>query len=258
MNEIKISLLHLALEPGALARNYALLERAIRTASALQADWVVAPELSISGYEFNDAIGTGWMAVHPDSWTLGICRLASILKLTILFGHAECDTTGCLYNVAIMVSADGLVMARHRKINTRAESWATPGKRAQATDWNGLVVGIVICADAYTRDVAEDLRGQGAQLLISPAAWGPGLHGPEGEWEQRTRETGLPLVVCNRTGPEKKLDFTGAESLFVKHGKKLLSYWSERSAVLTFDLDLKEMMPLASDFSITYLSSGTV
>jgi hypothetical protein len=59
-------------------------------------------------------------------------------------------------------------------------------------------------------------------------------------------------------GPEKKLDFTGAESLFVKQGKKLLSYWSERSAVLTFDLDLKEMLPLSSGFSIDYLSRGTV
>jgi N-carbamoylputrescine amidase len=165
--------------------------------------------------------------------------------------------TGRLYNIAIMVRADGLIMARHRKINTRAEPWAAPGKRAQATDWNGLVVGILICADVYTRDIAEDLRGQGAQL-VSPAAWGPGLNGPDGHWEQRTRETGLPLVVCNRTGPEKKLDFTGAESVFVKHGKKLLSYWSERSAVQTFDLDLKEMLPLSSGFSITYLSRGTV
>jgi N-carbamoylputrescine amidase len=64
-------------------------------------------------------------------------------------------------------------------------------------------VGILICADVYTRDIAEDLRGQGAQLLVSPAAWGPDLNGPEGEWEQRTQETGLPLVVCNRTGPRK-------------------------------------------------------
>ena len=196
------------------------------------------------------------MAIHPDSWTLGICKLASLLKLTILFGHAERDATGRLYNIAIMVGADGLIMARHRKIKTRAEPWAAPGKRAQAANWNGLVVGILICADAYTSDIAEDLRGQGARLLVSPAAWGPGLYGPEGEWEQRTRETGLPLIVCNRTGPEKKLDFTGAESLFVKRGKKLLSYWSDRSAVLTFDLDLKEMLPLSSGFSITYLSRG--
>jgi len=253
MNQIRISLLHLALKPGALAQNYGLLERGIRTASALQADWVVAPELSISGYEFNDAIGTEWIAAHPDSWTLGICKLASILKLTILFGHAESGKLGRLYNIAVMVGADGEIIARHRKINTHAEWWAEPGNRANAVDWNGLAVGILICADAYTGEIAEELRAQGTQLLVSPAAWGPGLYGPEGEWEQRSRETGLPLIVCNRTGAEKRLNFTGAESLFVKHGIKLLSHCSERSAVLTFDLNLKEMLPLSNVFSISYL-----
>jgi len=58
MNRIRVSLLHLALKPGALTRNHGLLERGIRTASTLGSDLVVAPELSISGYEFNDAIGT--------------------------------------------------------------------------------------------------------------------------------------------------------------------------------------------------------
>jgi 5-aminopentanamidase len=252
MNRIKISLLHLALKPGALAENYGLLERGIRTASALQADWVVAPELSISGYEFNDTIGTEWIAAHPDSWTLGICKLASILKLTILFGHAERSTSGRLYNIAVIVGADGKLIAHHRKINT-PERWAEPGKRANAVDWNGLGVGILICADAYTGEIAQDLRTQGAQLLVSPAAWGPGQNGPEGEWEQRSQQTGLPLIVCNRTGAENKLDFTRAESLFVKHGTKVLSHCSARSAVLTFDLNLTEMLPLSSGFSVCYL-----
>ena len=61
MNEIKISLLHLALEPGALAHNYALLERAIRTASALKADWVVAPELrSLAMSSMTQLEPSGW------------------------------------------------------------------------------------------------------------------------------------------------------------------------------------------------------
>jgi predicted amidohydrolase len=253
MNQIRISLLHLALQSGALARNYALLERGLRTASALQADCVVAPELSISGYEFNDVIGTEWIATQPDSWTMSIRELASQLRLTILFGHAERDAWGRLYNIAAMVGSHGEIIAWHRKINTHAEPWAESGKRAIVGNWNGLTIGILICADAYTREIAEDLRAQGARLLVSPAAWGPGLHGPEGEWERRSCETGLPLIVCNRTGAEKRLDFTGAESLFVKQGMKLLSHSSERSTVLTLDLGLKEMLPLSSAFSVTYL-----
>jgi len=253
MKQIRICLLHLALAPTALAQNYALLERGIRTASELHADLVVAPELSISGYQFNDTIGTEWIAAHPDSWTLGICELASTLKLTILFGHAERAPSGRLHNIAIIIGADGGIIARHRKINTQAERWAEPGDRAVGASWNGPTVGILICSDAYTGEVAEDLRAQGARLLVSPAAWGPGEYGPEGEWEQRTRETGLPLIVCNRTGAEKTLSFTRAESLFVKNGAKLLSHRSERSAVLTFELNLMDMLPSSDAFGVTYL-----
>ena len=73
----------------------------------------------------------------------------------------------------------------------------------------GTPVGIVICADAYRNDVAGLLKDRGARLLVSPASWGPGDCGPVGEWEQRTLDTGLPIMVCNRSGWEADdLDFT--------------------------------------------------
>jgi hypothetical protein len=55
-------------------------------------------------------------------------------------------------------------------------------------------------------------------VLVSSAAWAPGLYGPNGEWEQYTRDTGLPLLVCNRSGPDLALTFTEAESVAVKDG----------------------------------------
>ena len=83
------------------------------------------------------------------------------------------------------------------------------------------------------------LKAQGAQLLVSAAAWGPGLHGPKGEWERCTRDTGLPLFVCNRTGIDRTLRFTAAESVIVKDGQRLLSFVSERSAVCLIEWDVE-------------------
>ncbi|MFO0699099.1 MAG: hypothetical protein U0236_07710 [Nitrospira sp.] len=70
-------------------------------------------------------------------------------------------------------------------------------------------------------------------MLMSPASWGPGIHGPNGEWEQREKRR-LPLIVCNRTGTEQTLDFWKATSLVVKNGELLLSRISDRSAILMF------------------------
>ena len=85
MSKLRFSLLHLALKPGALLLNYTLVERGIRVAAASGADWVITPELCISGYQFIDVIGTDWIAVHPDQWTNNIRQLAKALELAILF-----------------------------------------------------------------------------------------------------------------------------------------------------------------------------
>lgn len=253
MKKLKISLLHLALKPGVMGHNYALIERGVRIAAASGADWVIAPELCISGYQFIDVVGTDWIAVHPNAWTLYIWQLARSLELTILFGHVERDRVGELSNCAFMVDAKGMIIGHHRKINTHAEQWARAGQVVEPVTCNGLKVGMLICADAYTKEITATLRSKGSQLLLSPAAWGPGLYGPEGEWEQRTAETGLPLVVCNRTGEEKTLTFCRAESLVAKDGRRLLSHNSPGSAVLTFDWNLEHMLPALKEFEVTYL-----
>jgi len=100
-------------------------------------------------------------------------------------------------------------------------------------------VGLLICADAYSPGIAQSLKAQGAQLLVSAAAWGPGFHGPSGEWERCTRDTGLPLLVCNRTGVDRTLSFTGAQSVVVKDGKRLVAFASERSAICMIDWDVE-------------------
>jgi N-carbamoylputrescine amidase len=116
-----------------------------------------------------------------------------------------------------------------------AEAWASPGSRLSPIFVHPLHVGLLICADAYTPPLAKRLQAQGAQILVSPAAWGPWPHGPDGAWEQRTRETGLPLFVCNRTGTEQNLSFMDAESVVIKDGKRLLAFQAPRSAIVLVD-----------------------
>jgi len=171
------------------------------------------------------------------------CQLVKSLQISVFLAGPERDaTTGKLHNSAFLINSDGEIIGKHCKINVHAEaSWASPGEAISAIAWNSLKVGLLICADAYTKDIAGSLKAQGAQLLVSPAAWAPGLYGPAGEWEQRTRDTGLPLIVCNRTGKEETLSFVQAESVVVKQGKRVLAHRSTRSVVLTFDWDLETM-----------------
>jgi 5-aminopentanamidase len=240
---LRIALLHLAPHPGDLAYSRRLVETAVTTAAGSGAAWILTPELCTSGYAFADEIGTDWIVPPPDPWMRDFCQLVARLHVTVFLSHPEQDPqTAKLHNSVFVIAADGTILGSHRKINTLrvgAEAWSSPGDRATPIPAEPFGrVGILICADAYSPGIARSLQAQGAELLVSSAAWAPGLHGPDGEWERCTRDTGLPLFVCNRTGPDRTLDFTGAESVIVKDGQRLLTFRSERSAVFTVEWGL--------------------
>ena len=250
---LRIAFLHVAPIPGALVHNRRLVFTATMKAADLGAHWIITPELVVSGYSFADSLGIKWIEPQPDRWMSQVCQLARRRRLTIFLSHPERDPgSDRLYNSLFAIAPDGRLAGSHRKINTLrvgSEAWSTPGTQATAFQLKPFgTVGLLICADAYSPGIADSLKTQGAKVLVSSAAWGPGLHGPNGEWERCTKDTGLPLFVCNRTGADRTLDFRKAETVVAQKGQRLLSLSSERSAIFLIDWDLKAGTLAGSDY----------
>jgi 5-aminopentanamidase len=254
MSVSKVALLHLETVPGAVEQNRYVIVEAIKHAASVGAEWIVTPELAVCGLQFVQLIGTDWIEPQPDPWMQQVCRLVKRLKRTVFLSCPERDGRR-LYNTVFVIDSAGEVVGKHRKINVASDSlsWSSPGDVALPIECSGIKVGVLVCADVYTQNIARAMKFEGAQMLLSPASWGPGLHGPNGEWEQRTYETGLPLIVCNRTGAEKTLDFWDAPSLVVKDGVRVLTHTSKKSAVLTFNWDFDRMVPRSSRYFIDYM-----
>ncbi len=255
---LRVALLHLAPVPGDLTGNRRLIEKAVTAAAKLGATWIITPELIVTGYTFADQIGTEWILPQPDSWMRRMSRLAAQLRVTLFLSCPEQDRTyRKFHNSLFVIAANGTLVGTHRKINTLrvgSEAWSTPGTQAIAVPVPPFTrVGMLICADAYTSEIAKHLQNQGAQLLVSSAAWAPGLHGPNGEWERCTRDTGLPLIVCNRTGSDRTLDFRQAESVVAKNGRRLLSLSSVRSTVFTIEWDLEKQTLATEKYRTVHL-----
>lgn len=250
----KIALLHLETVPGAIERNRYVIVEAIKHAAATGAGWIVTPELAVCGLQFVQLIGTDWIQPQPDPWVQQVCRLVKKLKRTVFLSCPERDGFR-LYNTMFVIDPAGEIVGKHRKINVASDSlsWSSPGDAAVPIECDGIKVGVLVCADVYTKNIARAMKFEGAQMLVSPASWGPGIHGPNGEWEQRTYETGLPLIVCNRTGAEKTLAFWDAPSLVVMDGVRVLTHTSKKSAVLTFNWDFDRMVPRSSRYFIDYM-----
>jgi predicted amidohydrolase len=255
---LRIALLHLAPRPADLRYNRHLLERALVTAAEWRAAWILTPELSISGYTFADEIGTEWIVAQPDPWMKDVCRVIARLNVTVFLSIPERDPhTQKLYNSVCVIAPDGTLIGCHRKVNTLrvgSEAWSSPGERVVPFPVAPFDrVGVLICADAFSPEISQSLKAQGAQFLVSSAAWAPGLHGPNGEWERCTVDTGLPLLVCNRTGPDRTLDFTPAQSVLVKDGRRLLSMSAKQSVIFLVDWDLTTQNLVAREYQRVYL-----
>jgi len=258
VRRLRTALLHLVPVTGAVAANRRLIEAGVRSAAARGADYVLTPELAVCGYEFDAAIGTAWIEPQPDAWMSRFCELVRALGVTVFLSHPERDpATGRLHNSVFAIGPDGRIAGRHRKIHvlTGAEGWSTGGGDIAPVECDGLAVGLLVCADAFPPAPARALKARGARLLISAAAWGPGLHEPNGEWEARSLDTGLPLIVCNRGGRDRTLDFTGAESIVAIAGRRVLSARPDRSAVLTCDWDRGGLTLLSAEWDASEITS---
>lgn len=242
---IRIALVHLNSRPGEVAHNRIRIEEAIREAVVRKADWILTPELAETGYGFVKTIGTDWIENFPGDWVRKLSGIARFNKVTLFIGLAEKDsTTDKLHNSVAVIGQDGVIHGtyrKHRVINGPAEKWATPGQENNLFIVDGIPVGILICADSYKPEGASRHKLQGARILLSPANWPQGGNmGPKNYWETRTQETGLPLIINNRTGKEPDLDFTTGESTLVISGRRIVKFKSEDTKIFYLDWNTKK------------------
>lgn len=241
---LRLALLHLDAIPGDIAGNRARIEAGIQEAVGQGADWIMTPELAETGYNFASRIGTNWIAPFPDAWISTLAAIARDNRVALFVGFAERDAkSGKLHNSVAVIDREGAILGAYRKqrVHGGPESWSTPGTGSAPFIVDGIPVGVLICADTYKPEPAASYRQQGASILLAPANWPPvdGM-GPGDLWERRSAETGLPLIVNNRTGSEPELDFTLGESVVAAGGERLFSFSASQSRLFYVDWDRRQ------------------
>jgi predicted amidohydrolase len=239
---LRVALLHLAPEPGDVVGNQQAVERGLMEAAEAGAQWVLTPELVTSGYTFAEQEGTGWISPQPDPWVKSLLSILAESGQTLFLGLPERDPdTGALHNTLLVLGPEG-VLGRHRKVltlNSGSEAWSSPGDDAVPVEVAPMgPVGLLVCADACEPTLARTLADQGARILLSAANWAPDQYGPAVQWERATLDTGLPLIVCNRTGPGRNLDFREAQSAVIVDGQRIFEHASPEPALVLLDWDL--------------------
>lgn len=167
---------------------------------------------------------------------------------------------GLGYNTAILVSPDGELVARVRKMHIpdsegyREATYFRPGPAdgepypVFEPDGLGARIGLPTCWDEWFPEVARTYSLGGAELLVYPSAIGSEPVFPKFNSEPRWRQVivgngianGLFMVVPNRTGEEGPLQFYGSSFISDPYGRILLQAPRDKEALLIADLDLDQ------------------
>jgi len=151
---------------------------AVRWAGEQQADFLVTPEMYLSGYHPRFDHEEVEAAVERVAQA---CREAGVITL-LGTGHKH---LGVITNQARVIGADGALIGLHEKtVLTPGEAdWTEPGRRLHVFEAKGLRFGALICNDFWVTPMRPDapdprlasqLGEMGARVIFHLIASGPG------------------------------------------------------------------------------------
>ena len=216
MNDsLTIALAQLNPTVGDIAGNLARARSARGRGAERGADLVVLSELFITGYPPEDLI------LKPAFQKAAEEAVADLAGDTVdgpaLLLGAPWRDGGDLYNAALLL--EGGVIAARRYKHALPNYGVFDEKRLFAAgplpgpiNFRGVRLGVMVCEDMWTPDVAECLQETGAEILVV----GNGSPFESDKLDERMNlalarvvETGLPLIYLNQVGGQDELVFDG-------------------------------------------------
>jgi len=256
-DKIIVALAQLDLIVGDVSGNtQKIIDNAVLAHDEMQADLVVFPELSVSGYPPEDLLFHSGLNRRVDD---ALARIReSVRDIAVLVGFPEYDGEE-IYN-ACAVFKDGAVLAHYRKQllpNYRVfdeRRYFSAGKEPSVFSLGGIRVGINICEDVWKSGPVAASRAAGAEVIIAING-SPYEHDSQTKREtvvrQRVKEVGIPAVYLNMVGGQDELVFDGGSFAMDADGEIRFRAppYTEGLYQLVLEADGAGVAPQATDIS---------
>ncbi|HEY6642281.1 NAD+ synthase [Povalibacter sp.] len=241
---LRIALAQLNLFVGDVSGNtQRVIDASARARDELQADLVLMPELSLSGYPPEDLLFHNGLRRQVEA------ALARVREEThgiaAMVGYPE-YADGGIYNAAAVVR-DGEVLANYRKqelpnyLVFDEKRYFRHGKDTRVIEINGIRVALLICEDVWEAAPAVAAKEAGAQLIVvingSPFSLNY-QNRREGVVRARVRDTGLPVVYVNLLGGQDELVFDGGSFVMNAAGEVVQRIAPFVESLTPVDVDL--------------------
>jgi len=168
----KVAMGQMLVEAGKAEANLQRATRMIEDAAEQGCSVIVLPECLDLGWA-NPAADELAQPI-PGAFSDVLCQTARESQIYVVGGLTE-RAAERIYNAGLLISDDGQILLKHRKINILAEVegiYSVGNSLAVAATPIGAI-GVDICADNFPNSLAlgHTLARMGAQILLSPSAW---------------------------------------------------------------------------------------
>ncbi|MGH7988964.1 MAG: NAD+ synthase [Limisphaerales bacterium] len=236
---MKIGLLQLNSTIGDFSANQKKLLAGYEKASALGAEFVLAPELFLCGYpprdlllraDFIDANLAALEETAKKTGDVPLC-VGFVDKNSKRPGRALRNSAAILQNGKIIWRTNKSLLPTYDIFDE--DRYFEPAKKIEPFVFNGKKLGVTICEDIwndedfwperlYRRDPIKELISQGAEMIlnISASPWHDGKEKTRLEMLCRVaRDEKIPIVQVNAVGANDELIFDGHSVAVNSYGK---------------------------------------
>lgn len=209
----------------------------IESARKKKVDFVLFPELALSGYPPEDFLLMPHFEAAMDSYLNRIIEASK--EMVVIVGaprenprkreKALCNSAAVIHNQKLLGYQDKTLLPTYDIFDERR--YFEPSVESKVWEIKGVKVGITICEDIwehikYHRDPVLDLKIGSPEILLNLSA-SPFRHS---KFEERlavckttVAKLNCPVILCNQIGGNDSLVFDG-RSLYVGRNGELLAY----------------------------------
>ncbi len=247
---------------GDLPGNRKLMLEQAREAAQKQAEIIVFPELSLTGYPPRDLVEKESFLTRTQQHLEQLAEESASLGLAILCGYvgrSGANTGKKVSNSAALLRGGQMLFRQDKMLLPTYDvfdeaRYFVPAEKQSLFLFDGQPTAITICEDAwndkqywehrlYQRDPVEELAQTGARILLSINAspWHMGKREIRREiFEAAARRYGIPLVYVNQVGGNDQLVFDGSSFAMDAQGRVIASARSFEPDLVMVDTETGE------------------
>lgn len=251
LEKVNVALAQISCKVGDKKHNINVMKKNVKQAKEKDANLIIFPELSLTGY-LNRDITYELAEPIPGPSIHSLEEIAKKENIYIVFGMPEQSEKAhaVLYNTAVLLGPDGLI-GKYRKMHLPTHSvfeekrYFRLGYEAPVFETEIGKIGLTICYDIFFPEIFRLLRLKGSQLIICISA-SPAVRSMYFEvfTAARALENTVFLAYVNLVGVENGLQFWGGSRVIAPNGSFIAKakYDEEDLVIGTIDYaDLKHV-----------------